>query len=118
MAAEGPSAPAPRGELHGGNRIATARRLGCRVDQLLDASASLASPLGHKYSSAYCAPELAKIIAAHVGKDWPPENEAVLPKAHPSFDIFSVGVILYELCTGKQLFPHVLDDLEQQVDQC
>ncbi len=29
--------PAP----HGGNRVAAARRLGCRVDQLLDASASL-----------------------------------------------------------------------------
>ena len=41
MAAEGPSAPAPRGEHHGGNRIAIARRLGCRPEQLLDSSASL-----------------------------------------------------------------------------
>ena len=28
-------------ELHGGNRLAAARRLGCRPEQLLDASASL-----------------------------------------------------------------------------
>ena len=32
---------APPSELHGGNRLAAARRLGCRPDQLLDASASL-----------------------------------------------------------------------------
>ncbi len=31
----------PAGERHGGNRIAVARRLGCRPEQLLDASASL-----------------------------------------------------------------------------
>jgi len=32
---------APSSELHGGNRLAAARRLGCRPEQLLDASASL-----------------------------------------------------------------------------
>ena len=32
---------APSSEPHGGNRLAAARRLGCRPDQLLDASASL-----------------------------------------------------------------------------
>ena len=32
---------APPSELHGGNRLAAARRLGCRPEQLLDASASL-----------------------------------------------------------------------------
>ena len=36
-----PQPLAPSSELHGGNRLAAARRLGCRPEQLLDASASL-----------------------------------------------------------------------------
>ncbi|MEI8250867.1 MAG: aminotransferase class I/II-fold pyridoxal phosphate-dependent enzyme [Synechococcus sp. ELA057] len=42
-------APQPPPDPHGGNRLAAARRLGCRPEQLLDASASLV-PFGPPWS--------------------------------------------------------------------
>eukprot|EP00808_Paulinella_micropora_P014918 g46865.t1 len=45
-----------------------------------------------------------------------PEAKRKLPKAHPSFDIFSLGVILYEITTGQQLFSHVFDNIADLSD--
>ena len=45
-------APDPHPELHGGNALAAARRLGCRPEQLVDASASLV-PFGLPWSASW-----------------------------------------------------------------
>eukprot|EP00808_Paulinella_micropora_P004068 g39908.t1 len=81
-----------------------------------DAAAEIGQPVGHKFSSAFAPPELATVLAEFGGSTNSKEAKAKLPKADPSFDIFSFGVILYELCTGNQILPHVTDNLTYEDD--
>eukprot|EP00808_Paulinella_micropora_P012269 g57646.t1 len=80
-----------------------------------DAAAEFGKPVGVKYSTSYCEPQLATVVARRQvqGKDQLQMDESELPKAEGAFDVFSLGVILYEMCTGKQLFPHIKDNIEE-----
>eukprot|EP00808_Paulinella_micropora_P009384 g54729.t1 len=81
-----------------------------------DGAAKFGLPIGHKYSSAYCPPELACVIARFRDTWTTPEAVKALPLAEASFDVFSFGVLLYELCTGEHLFPHVTDNIADERD--
>ena len=54
-------------------------------------------------STGYCAPELVKLGDA-----------ALLPDAQPTFDVWSFGVVLYLLCTGRPLLR--IDALDDNLD--
>ncbi len=62
-----------------------------------------------KYSTGYCPPELARCIFTTNGK---------LEKMITAFDVWSLGVLLYELCTGQQLFHQDIsnDNLVNEID--
>eukprot|EP01045_Picozoa_sp_COSAG04_P005723 COSAG04_NODE_269_length_18509_cov_13.576480_2_plen_958_part_00 len=62
----------------------------------MDAAAHFDEPIGDKTSTAYCPPELAR---SKFSLETP-----VLDTAHPSFDIWSFGVVLFEMCSGQTLF--------------
>lgn len=75
----------------------------------MDAATSVGQPVGEKTSSAYAPPELAKVKA---------RGCSVL-SATFSFDIWSLGVLLFELCCGRTLFSQDIsnDELIDTVDQ-
>ena len=75
----------------------------------MDASAEVDTPAGTKTSSAYAPPELA--VAKYAGHH---DSPTVL--AARSFDIWSLGVILYEMCTGHTLFSQDTSNDELRVD--
>merc|ERR1719272_1941888 len=62
----------------------------------MDASAKFNASCGDKTSAAYCPPELARMKYGSTG--------GINIKASASFDIWSFGVILFELCCGQELF--------------
>lgn len=60
----------------------------------LDAATPFGEPINGKHSTAYCPPEMACWRFA-----------GGLPvAAHPSYDVWSFGVVLFELCSGQTLF--------------
>jgi serine/threonine protein kinase len=61
----------------------------------MDAATHTGKPIGKKTSTAYSPPELARVRAS--GSDQ-------LQTASTSFDVWSLGVMLFELCTGRTLF--------------
>ena len=68
----------------------------------MDASTTTGNQLdtsdpGFKWTSAFAAPELARTVES--------KGQIV---AHPSLDVFALGVIAYEVCSGKRLFPQDL----------
>jgi Protein kinase domain/TIR domain len=74
----------------------------------LDASVRLGELLGLKHSSAYCPPE-AIDVDADTGLPAVIQQSVL---AHPSFDIWSLGVVLYEMCSGRLLFLSTNDNLD------
>jgi len=53
-----------------------------------------------KSSSAYCPPELARFLFSN----------GTAPKVTDKFDVWSLGVVLFELCTGQHLFSQDISD--------
>lgn len=82
----------------------------CIID--MDASARIGlDPMGDKYSSAYIPPEAVYADAENgiIGvrsRSHALQCEIVyeLLIAHPSYDVWALGCILYHLCTGASLF--------------
>eukprot|EP01046_Picozoa_sp_COSAG06_P021229 COSAG06_NODE_1586_length_9011_cov_83.566652_3_plen_866_part_00 len=61
----------------------------------MDAATHTGKPIGKKTSTAYSPPELARVRAS---------GGEQLQIASTSFDVWSLGVMLFELCTGRTLF--------------
>ena len=77
----------------------------------MDASAMYDTLVGIKTSSAYAPPELVKARLKHgFGKGTVVASE--------SFDIWSLGVVLYELCAGRTLFAQDIsnDEIVESAD--
>jgi len=70
----------------------------------LDAAAKMGDKIGKKTSSAYAPPELAR--SKYVDRE---PNGILTDK---TFDIWSIGVVLYELCTGHTLFSQDMSNNE------
>lgn len=72
----------------------------------MDASSKFHAAIGKKTSTAYGPPELARA-------KWIDQVDEI-DRAHggavPSFDVWSLGVILYELCAGRTLFAQDTSD--------
>eukprot|EP01050_Picozoa_sp_SAG11_P009995 SAG11_NODE_980_length_6319_cov_2.389068_4_plen_408_part_00 len=60
----------------------------------MDASGPFGAMIGYKTSTAYAPPELARVRFTDGGS----------VAASPSFDAWSLGVLLFELCSGRTLF--------------
>ncbi len=76
----------------------------------MDASCLFGSPVGAKTSSAYGPPELARKMFS---------DSTSVVVASESFDVWSWGVILFDLCAGRHLFAQDInnDDLIDPVDR-
>ena len=74
----------------------------------MDASAHQGEQIGKKTSSGYAPPELAaRKFSCTCGGTIDNDNpctKCALENAEPSFDVWALGVILFELCAGRTLF--------------
>ena len=72
----------------------------------LDVFCKLGEPFGQKIpSSAYCPPEMAKVMVAAEDENGKIRKEKLSEyKASIAYDLWSFGVVLYELCFAKPLW--------------
>ena len=70
----------------------------------MDASVKLGRAVGKKSSSAYSPPELAQEKYGRGG--------STIASAEPSFDVWSFGVVLFEMCSGRTLFAQDINNDE------
>ena len=87
-----------RGVLHGDVKPLNIVRTSTRVYKLIDLDAAARISLdraGRKYSSAFVPPEGMRAIIGLQS----------FPVAHPSWDVFSFGAMLFELLTSTPLLP-------------
>ena len=99
------------GLIHGDLKQRNVIRMGQQLLLIdMDACARAGMPIGEKTSSAYAPPELMR--ARLTGK--------VLDAAELSFDVFSFGVLLFEMCAGRNLFAQdtANDELVDETDKC
>ena len=77
----------------------------------LDCSCKVGETANPRASMAYCAPELARHMLM--------PSQVPCPVAHPSLDVWSIGVILFELLSRHVLFPRNArtDDIEDVAAQ-
>jgi serine/threonine protein kinase len=77
----------------------------------MDSATHFNKPVGDKTSTAYCPPELACAKFAR--------GVSTIPSANHSFDVWSFGVLLFEICSGQTLFSQdisndeLIDDLDK-----
>eukprot|EP00808_Paulinella_micropora_P006524 g66923.t1 len=71
-----------------------------------DAAAEFGKPVGVKYSTSYCEPQLATVVARRQvqGEDQLQMDESELPKAEGAFDVFSLGDFIRNV-HGQTTFP-------------
>jgi len=75
----------------------------------LDACAEIGKEVSGKYSEAYIPPEYAKILLP-TRIDGKPAKDQPTITACPSFDIWSFGLVLFELCAAVPLFMRDMSD--------
>jgi ankyrin repeat protein/serine/threonine protein kinase len=85
----------------------------------MDSSSRIGREFIHKCSTAYIPPE-ALYYNPDLGQYRPrildsTGNDASLERlmSHSSFDVWSLGMVLYQMCTGEQMFTYRLDDIGQ-----
>ena len=81
----------------------------------MDCSSKLGQKVNTRASMAYCAPELARHIFL--------PDKVPCPIAHPSLDVWAIGVILFELLSQNVLFPrndrtHKIEDVAARQQLC
>ena len=88
-------------------RVSDLMRIGGRwllID--MDASARFNHNVGAKSSAAFCCPEMVRLDPPRIVKD--SDEEPVL--ASPAIDLWALGAVLFQMCTGRALFEAFSDD--------
>jgi len=75
----------------------------------LDSAVPIGADLSGKYSEAYIPPEYAKVLLPTRSDGRPVDGQPVM-KSSIAHDVWSFGMILFELCSGAELFPRDLND--------
>jgi serine/threonine protein kinase len=76
----------------------------------MNASADFGKPVGKKTSSAYSPPDFARKLGAEGCFELSKRTDLIT--AEPSFDVWSLGVVIFELCSGCSLFTQDIADDE------
>jgi len=72
----------------------------------LDAATPCGETAGPKWSTAYVCPEIAKVLYPELNSS----HSGTMPDAAATMDIWSFGMLLYELCSKAPLFSRTIDD--------
>ena len=82
----------------------------------LDSSIPMGQYAGSKYSSAFLPPEMVHVSSVSNMMEVKSKDSSEYTRilATPSFDLWSLGCILFHLCTAEPLFPSSYDNLDQE----